>query len=103
MLEAVVVMVVANDDRLELHPDWVVLRTGDGRELEWRCLQGRVVVTFPDDSPFHDSEFRVPLGGACRTGVALRGRERRDPYRYTVEARVRGRLLQGEFELFVDP
>ncbi len=103
MRDALQLVILVGEGGLEMSREWVVLRTAEGREIEFRCFQGRARVEFGDGSPFADTEFVVARGGGALTGPPLAGRERRDPYRYAVEVRARGQLLRREFELYVDP
>lgn len=53
-------------------------------EVRWTCAQGELGIRFAaNQSPFSGFNFRAGRGGACISGIPVRGKEGR-MYRYTV-------------------
>ncbi len=70
--------------RIDVIPDPVTLSVKRGEEVMWRCYQGELVIEFAKSTPFTSNLFRCERGGASCSGVPQRGRERSDPYKYSV-------------------
>jgi len=104
-------------NRLKISPqDAVRLSLDEPQEIKWRSEAiegGSVVISFytasgnraSHDSPFNAHYLRCPPGGACLSGLPLKNKARKEPYKYTVRLvdQARKQIAVGEAagEIFV--
>jgi hypothetical protein len=103
------IFVDEGNDKIIVSPASVHISASKNEEIVWMCAQGKAVIVFPGDSPFHDYDekdrsFQAPRGGAVHTGkVTGADKKRHDPYLYTVEVEIDGTIYKRDPEVVVDP
>ena len=71
-------------------------------EIKWQAVAGSIKIRLnPYDSPFAGFSFGTGKSGACHSGIPLREKVRKLPYKYSIIVKIGEDVLIGEGEILI--